>query len=111
MQPITVVRVAAVFTAVAALFAGQVWLDYAYAGVPVSWTQALCISTIDWYLWAALTPIVLAISRRVPLARQRLGVALAVHAPASLVLTAIIIPVQAVLARTLVGVAISQPHF
>jgi hypothetical protein len=105
------VRVLAVFTAVAVLFAGQVWLDYAYARVPVTWPQALSISAIDWYLWAALTPVVLWLAARAPLAPPRLGRALAVHLPACLVLTAIKTPAQEILARVFVGVTRQPTSF
>jgi LytS/YehU family sensor histidine kinase len=104
-------RIIGVFTAVAVLFTGQVWLDYAYARVPVSWLQALGLSAIEWYLWAALTPAVLTLTRRAPLARGRLARSLAVHVPACLVLTALKLPLQEALGATLVGVARQPTSF
>jgi len=104
-------RVAAVFTAIAVLFTGQVWVDYAYAGAAVSWPRALWLSAIDWWLWAALTPMVLAITRRVPLARSHLGKALAVHAPASIALTIVTTALQVLLAGSLAGVTRQPTSF
>jgi signal transduction histidine kinase len=104
-------RIVGVYTAVAVLFTGQVWLDYAYLRVPVSWPLALGVSAIDWYLWAALTPAVLALARRFPLARGRLARALALHVPASVVLTAFKLPLQEALGALLLGIARQPTSF
>lgn len=111
MRVATAGRVVAVFTAIAVLFTGQVWLDYAYAGAAVSWPRALWLSAIGWYLWAALTPIVLVIARRVPLARARLSRALAVHVPVSIGLTVVTTALQALLAGSLGGVTRQPTSF
>jgi two-component sensor histidine kinase len=102
--------VLAVFTVVALLFTGQVWLDYAYARVPVSWGRAFLLSALDWYLWAALLPAVWWLGRRFPLRRGRLGRSLAVHIPASVVMT-LKIPLQEPLAALLFGVTRSPASF
>ena len=93
-----------VFTLIALLFAGQVWLDYQYARVPVSWPRAFAVSGIDWYLWAALTPLVWWLGARVPIRRGAIGRALAVHVPACFLLTAFKLPLQEALAALLAGV-------
>lgn len=107
----TAARTVGIFTAVAVLFTGQVWLDYAYLRVPVSWLRALGLSLVDWYLWAALTPLVLALAARFPLARGGLGRALLVHLPLSFVLTALKLPLQEALGATLVGVSRQPTSF
>jgi two-component sensor histidine kinase len=104
-----VMRVLGVFTVVALAFTGQVWLDYAYARVPVSWGRAFLLSALDWYLWAALLPVVWWLGRRFPL-RGRLGRSLAVHIPASVVMT-LKIPLQEPLAALLFGVTRSPASF
>jgi two-component system LytT family sensor kinase len=100
-----------IFTAMALLFTGQVWLDYAYARVPVTWERALAISAIEWYLWAALTPLVLLIAHRLPLSRDRLLLSLPVHVVACLVLTAVKIPVQEFLGGVVAGVTRQPTSF
>ena len=105
------VRIVAVFTVVALSFTGQVWLDYSYARVPVSWGRAFLLSALDWYLWAALLPLILWLGRRFPLMRGRLGRALAVHLPMSIVVTLVKIPVTEVLAAVLIGVTRSPASF
>jgi LytS/YehU family sensor histidine kinase len=69
----------------AAAFSGQVWLDYAYARVPVSWAAAFAISATDWLLWAALAPLILRLGDRVPLSRRG-WLALPLHAAMCLLL-------------------------
>ena len=95
----------------ALLFTGQVWLDYAYARVPVTWDRALLISAIEWYLWAALTPVVLLLARRLPLSRGTLLRALPVHFVACLLLTAFKIPVQEFLGGAIAGVTRQPTSF
>jgi two-component system LytT family sensor kinase len=108
---VTAARVFVLFTVIACLFTGQVWLDYAYARVPVSGGRALAVSAIDWYLWAALTPLVWWLGRRFPLRRGALARAFAVHVPASLVIAAVKIPAGEVLAAVVAGVVRSPASF
>jgi two-component system LytT family sensor kinase len=108
---VAALRVIGVYTIVALLFAGQVWLDYAYARVPVSGGRAALVSAIDWYLWAAFTPVVLWLGRRFPLRRGAVGRALAIHLPACIVLAAIKIPAQEALAAVVAGVVRSPASF
>jgi two-component system, LytTR family, sensor kinase len=73
---------AASFTAVALVFTGQVRGDYWYAGRQLSWLRAFAISLADWEPWTLLSPAVLWLAVRVPLARPRVARALAIHAAA-----------------------------
>jgi signal transduction histidine kinase len=100
-----------IFTLLAVLFAGQVWLDYLYARVAVSWPRALAISAIDWYLWAAITPVVWWLGARVPIRRGALGRALAVHIPACFLITAVKLPLQEGLGALLAGVTRQPASF
>jgi signal transduction histidine kinase len=105
------IRILGVFTLVALLFAGQVWLDYAYARVPVSWDRAILLSALDWYLWAALLPLVWWLGRRWPIQRGRLPRAIPVHLLASLAITVVKIPATEVLAAVLLGVTRTPASF
>jgi signal transduction histidine kinase len=60
-----------------------------YLGRNLSWARALAVSLADWEVWTLLAPAVLALAVRLPVSRARLLPALAVHIPASLVLSAI----------------------
>jgi hypothetical protein len=77
----------AFFALVGLFFAGQVWVDYAYAGQRLSWGRATAVAVAEWMLWAFLAPLVLWLGRRFRFGRRRWLLALAVHLPASLVLT------------------------
>jgi two-component system LytT family sensor kinase len=94
---------AACFTAAAVLSTGQVWVDYAYAGRPLSWARAFAVALADWELWTLLTPIVLWLAARVPVSRGRLGFALAIHVPASLGLTIVKLVLESSVARAIIG--------
>jgi two-component system, LytTR family, sensor kinase len=108
---VAALHIVGIFMAMAVLFTGQVWLDYAYARVPVTWDRAFLISAIEWYLWAALTPIVLFLARRLPLSRSSLLRSLPVHIVACLLLTAVKIPVQEFLGGVIAGVARQPTSF
>jgi signal transduction histidine kinase len=94
-----------VFTLLGLLFASQVWIDYAYARRPVSWPRALGVALAEWYIWAALTPLVLWLARRFPIDRRRWVRPLAVHLPASLLCTAVKIVLETMLAGFITGVS------
>ncbi|MBI3262185.1 MAG: histidine kinase [Acidobacteria bacterium] len=73
------------FTALGLLFTTQVWMDYAYAGRPLTWSRATAVALAGWYFWALLTPVVLFLGRRFRFDRRRWRGSLAVHLVASLV--------------------------
>jgi signal transduction histidine kinase len=77
---------AACFTAAAVLFTGQVRADYWYARQMMPWSLAFGISFIDWELWTLLAPVVLILGARVPVTRDRLARALAIHIPAAVLI-------------------------
>jgi two-component system, LytTR family, sensor kinase len=72
------------FTAAAVLFTGQVRADYWYVGRHLSWARALAVSLVDWELWTLLSPAVLLLSVRVPLAYPPRARTFAIHITASL---------------------------
>jgi two-component system, LytTR family, sensor kinase len=74
----------ACWTLLALLFASQTLLYYAYAGNHVNTWRVVAPALADWYLWAALTPAIAWLARRVPIVSRRWPRALAVHAPVSI---------------------------
>jgi signal transduction histidine kinase len=60
------------WTALAVFFALSSSLTYISQGRPPIWGLALAFSLAQWWLWAALTPVVFLASRRWPLGRGRL---------------------------------------
>ena len=93
----------ACFTALALLFTSQVWIDYAYAGRPLSWPRAFLVALVDWELWALATPLVAWLCARFPFSRARWGVPLAVHVPAGIALGGLKLFLDAMLTALIVG--------
>lgn len=94
---------ASCFTGAAILFTGQVWVDYAYGGRPLSWGRAFAVALVDWELWALLAPVVLTLAARVPLARGRLPRALGVHLPASIGIGVVKLMAEGMIVRAIIG--------
>jgi len=76
--------VLACWTMLALLFASQTLLYYAYAGNKVSSWRVIVPALADWYLWAALTPVIAWLARRAPIVSGNWRRALLVHVPASI---------------------------
>jgi LytS/YehU family sensor histidine kinase len=72
------------WTLLALLFASQTLLYYAYAGNHISSWRVIAPALADWYLWAALTPVIAWLARRAPIVSPGLVRALLVHIPASI---------------------------
>lgn len=98
------VTIAGSFTVLGVLFSSQVWVDYAYSGAAISWPRALVVALGQWYLWALLTPLVLALGRRLRFERPHLARALAVHVVASVVCAVVVLILQSSFARAVTGV-------
>jgi two-component system, LytTR family, sensor kinase len=92
------------FTVLGVLFSSQVWVDYAYSGASISWLRALIVALGQWYLWALLTPALLALAQRVRLERPRFGRALAVHLATSVLVAVAVLVLQSAFARFVTGV-------
>src|SRR6188768_1033653 len=91
------------FTALALLFTSQVWIDYAYAGRPLSWGRAFLVALVDWELWTIATPLVAWLSTRFPFSPARWGVPLAIHLPAGIALGGVKLFLEAMLTPLIVG--------
>ncbi len=71
-------------------------------GTPCVWPEQLVVGCTDWYIWAAITPLILALARRFPFGRATWRRSLAVHAAGS-VLAALVVANGLALALWLAG--------
>jgi sensor histidine kinase YesM len=94
---------AACFTAAAVLFTGQVRADYWYARRMIPWSVAFGISLIDWQLWTLLAPAPLMLGARVPVTRDRLVRALAIHIPIGVIIALVKIVLEGLFTRRLMA--------
>lgn len=68
------------WTALGLFSATQIYIRYAYySDNPPDWQKALTIALLDWYSWAALSPLLFWIARRFPFERNVRGASLGVH--------------------------------
>jgi signal transduction histidine kinase len=72
-------------TAIGLAFATSTYAMYAAKGSPVPWREALFWSLTEWYLWAALCPVVFWLGARFPVGRATWARHLPVHLGAWLV--------------------------
>jgi two-component system, LytTR family, sensor kinase len=87
------------WTAIADLFAIQ-WHTYdSLHGRPWPWNQYIRWNLEQWYAWGALSPLVLWLAAKQPIAPQRIWRTLPLHLLASVLTAAIAICIQAVLSH------------
>jgi two-component system LytT family sensor kinase len=84
-----VVIVAAVWTAIAMLFAAHNYLSGVADGRPITLQQAVWWSVAEWYTWALLTPLVVVAVRRTRVAARGAMVSLLTLAVAGVVVAAL----------------------
>lgn len=96
----------ACWTAFGIFFASQVLINQAYRGRPVRWGRTLSTWLICAYIWAALTPLILDLSRRFRIERGRFR-NLLVHLFASLAFS--FIQLAAYIAAISITGPLSQP--
>jgi sensor histidine kinase YesM len=96
----------ACWTALAAFFAGQVYLHNVYEGRPASWWSLLAVWLVCFYLWALLTPPIVRLALRFPLGREGYLKSVAVHLPAGVLLSLLQIGAYVVLSRLLFAAAV-----
>jgi signal transduction histidine kinase len=79
------------WTAVGVFFASQLYVLYPITsgGREITFSRALLVNLPFYWLWALLTPVILALARRFPLERGRWKRGLAVHVGASVALSAL----------------------
>ena len=69
----------AVWTLLGVVAATQSFIGAAYMQRPLSWSEAFAVSLAAWYVRGALSPVVILVARRVPVARERLVQRVATH--------------------------------
>ena len=62
-------------------------LTYFYSGHPIAWRNALVLALADWYVWAALFPLILWLARRFPLEPRNWRRGMLIQLPASVFLS------------------------
>ena len=72
------------WTIVALLFAAQQIVVEKVQGSQVHWVIEGALELVDWYIWAACTPLVIGLAKRFPLTGPRLARHLALHTIVSL---------------------------
>ena len=77
------------WTALALFFAVSTSLTYRSTGRPANWTLTIERSLTEWWLWAALTPLVFWLARRFPLYGARRVRHAAIHVVAGIVIAAL----------------------
>ena len=69
------------YTVLTLVYGGQLSVYRASQGEPASFGESLLVGGIEWYSWAALTPFILAVARRVHATGRPWPVQLAFHLP------------------------------
>lgn len=78
------------WTALGFFTASQIYIRYAYySDHPPSWRSALIVAFTDWYAWAALSPFILWIARRLPIEPRMKKLHMLLHLLAALLLSAL----------------------
>jgi two-component system, LytTR family, sensor kinase len=77
------------WTALALFFAVSTSLTYRSTGRPANWTLTIERSLTEWWLWAALTPLVFWLARRFPLYGPRRVRHAAIHVVAGILIAAL----------------------
>jgi len=74
------------WTTVALLFAAQQTVVEKVQGSQVHWVIEGALVLVDWYIWAALTPLVIGLAKRFPLIGPRLARHIGLHTIVSLMM-------------------------
>ena len=74
------------WTIVGLLFAAQQIVVEKVQGSQVHWVIEVALELVDWYIWAACTPLVIGLAKRFPLMGLRLARHIALHTVVSLML-------------------------
>jgi len=71
---------------VALLFAAQQVVVEKVQGSQVHWMIEVALELVDWYIWAACTPLVIGLAKRFPLTGPRFVLHIAIHTITSLIM-------------------------
>ncbi len=75
------------WTVVTLVYSSHLFVYHSLRGEPTTWPHELAEAAADFGVWAALTPLILLLAEQFPLDRRSWARALAVHVPASLVVS------------------------
>ncbi len=89
----------ALWTLLGLFFASESYLAAQVAGRPIPWGAVLASSLPEWYVWAALAPLIVRLGRRVPIRPGRVAYGAVFHVAGS----ALAAPLHAALAVGLQG--------
>lgn len=92
------------WTALAIFFAVSSSLTYVSTYHPPRWSLTLLMALTEWYVWAALTPVVTWFARRFPLRSGRFVRSVATHSVAGAAVAITKVTLTRLLRRALVGV-------
>ncbi|MBI4473706.1 MAG: hypothetical protein HY646_13650, partial [Acidobacteria bacterium] len=76
-----------IWTLLALFFSSRLILSYAYAGQLTDWQIPVLLSLIEWYGWAALTPVLMLLAKKFPIHWRNWRSAVLVHLPSSILLS------------------------
>ena len=74
----------------ALLFAAQQIVVEKVQGSQVHWVIEVALELVDWYIWAACTPLVIGLAKRFPLMGLRLARHIALHTIVSLMMAPLV---------------------
>jgi two-component system LytT family sensor kinase len=83
-----------VWTTLGVLAAAQMYTGMRLEGEPTSWRDALLYQLPGWWAWAAATPLVVWLTRRLPLAPPRRALAALAHLGAAVVVSLVHVAVM-----------------
>ncbi|HEX9760728.1 MAG TPA: histidine kinase [Candidatus Acidoferrales bacterium] len=98
------------WTLLALFFFTQTYLTYLYTNRPgqeIPTGFLLKLSLSEWYVWAALTPVMVWLARRFPLERGRWLRGLMVHIPASVAVALVKFTVDVIVRSELLGMTVA----
>ena len=77
------VLIVAAWTVLASFLTSQMYLAYSRRDIPIRWERIFLVEFLYAYIWAALTPLILWLSRRFPIERWNWVRSMLVHVGAS----------------------------
>jgi two-component system LytT family sensor kinase len=78
------------WTTVGLLFAVQQIVSEKVRGLHVDWVTEGALEFVYWYIWAAFTPLVIGLVKRLPLTEPKFAVHIAIHTIASLLMAPLV---------------------
>ncbi|NMO15573.1 histidine kinase [Pyxidicoccus fallax] len=91
------------YTVLTLVYGAQLSVYRASKGEPASFGESLLLGAVEWYSWAPLTPLILAVARRVHATGRSWPVQLALHLPAALLFAMVHLALHAGLRQLLLA--------